>query len=248
MRKKLVITDLTQMPDGNAVCVVGIDEQGKTIRPIHEKGFLKNYLFGWFRLRIFPRAVVEFDFIEGRPQPPHIEDMAFKPKYIKFQGVSDETGWERTLLTTSFDAVDKIYEGNLQYGKWVLPGADTRSIATLTGSTGHSFIIEQGRAFKPRMRFMDASGNEYNLPVNDLAIRELCFSKVVKKGESVADVAGELNRAIKEAQKIYLRIGLSRPYSAGGAGTAHCYPQITGIHTFPDYLKGKTFADVSNHL
>jgi len=189
LRQKLVITYLTQMPDGNAVCVVGIDEQGKTIRPIHEKGFLKNYLFGWFRLRIFPRAIVEFDFIEERPRPPHIEDMVFKPKYIKFRGVSDETSWERTLLTTSFNTVDKIYEGNLQYGKWVLPGANTRSIATLTGSTGHSFIIEQGRAFKPRMRFMDALGNEFNLPVNDLAIRELCFCKVIKQGESVADVA-----------------------------------------------------------
>ena len=247
MRKKLVITDLTQMPDGNAVCVVGIDEQGKTIRPIHEKGFLKNYLFGWFRVRIFPRAIVEFDFIEERPQPPHVEDTVFNPKHIKLRGKTDDVGWERTLLTTSYNTMDKIYDGNLQYGRWVSPGADTRSIATLIGSTEHFFIIEQGRAFKPRMRFMDATGDEFNLPVNDLAIRELCFSKVIKQGESVADVAVGLNKVINAVQKIYLRIGLARPYKAEGAGAAHCYAQITGIYTFPDYLKGKTFANVSKY-
>lgn len=236
------------MPDGNAVCVVGVNEQGRTIRPVHARGFLKEYLFGWFRLKVFPRAVVEFEFIEEKPQPPHIEDMVFKPGYIKFKGISDDIGWESTLLTTSFDAVDKIFEGNLKYDKWVPPGANTRSIATLTGSIGHSFIIEQGRAFKPRMRFQDASGNEYNLPVNDLAIRKLCSSKVVNNGESVAAVADELNKNIKEAQKIYLRIGLTRPYKHSDAEIEHCYPQITGIHTFPDHLRGKTFANFSKHL
>lgn len=248
MRQKLIITDLTQMPDGNKVCVVGINEQGRTIRPVHDNGFLKNYLFGWFRLSIFPRAVVEFDLIEERPKPPHMEDTAFNPNHIKFCGSSDDTKWESTLLITSFDTLAKIFEGNLKDGKWVPPGAKTRSIATLTHSTGHSFIIEQGRAFKPRMKFMDALRNEYNLPVNDLAIRELCFNKVVRKGESVADVSRELDKAIALASKIYLRIGLSRPYKFEAAGTEHCYPQVTGIHTFPDYLRGKTFANVPNRL
>ncbi len=243
MRQKIVITDLTQMPQGNKVCVIGINEQGRTIRPIHDNGFLKNYLYNRSQLIIFPRAIIEFDFIGEKPQPPHIEDMDFDPTFIKYHGLSDDTKWESTLLITSFNTVNKIYEGNLKYGKWVPPGAKTRSIATLSGSTEHSFIIEEGRAPKTRIRFLDASGNEYNLPVSDLAIRELCFSEVIRKGKAVADVAGELNRAIAQIRKIYLRVGLARAYKVEGAETEHCYPQITGIHTIPDYLNGKTFAD-----
>lgn len=243
MRQKLVITDLTQMPDGNKVCVVGINEQGRTIRPVNDDGFLKSYLYHNSKLIIFPRAIVEFDLIEKSPEPPHIEDMVFDPKTIKFHGVCDDAQWERTLLTTSFNAVDQIYEGNLRYNKWVAPGAFTRSIATLSGSTGHRFILEEGRAPRPRFLFLDTSGNEYNLPVSDLAIRELCFIEVIRKGKSVSDIAGELNKAITQTRTIYLRVGLARPFKYDDAGTEHCYPQITGIHTFPDYLSGKTFAD-----
>ena len=231
------------MPDGNKVCVVGINEKGKTIRPVRDNGFLKSYLYQDSKLIIFPRAIVEFDLANERPQPPHIEDVIFDPASIKSCGKSDDKNWEQVLVTTSFNTVDKIYEGNLRYGKWVTPGANTRSIATLSGTLNHSFVIEERLSPKPYLRFMESSGNEYNLPVSDLAIRELCYDSVKRKGKSIADVAGELNKTLAQVRKIYLRIGLARPYQVEGAQTEHCYLQITGIHTMPDYLNGKTFAD-----
>lgn len=243
MRQKLIITDLTQMPDGNKVCVVGISEQGRTIRPVHEGGFLKDYLYHNSKLTIFPSAIVEFDLIEESPEPPHIEDMVFDPVTIKSHGSCDTARWERTLLTTSSNTVAQIYEGNLRYGKWVAPGALTRSIATLSGSTKHAFAIEVDRAPKPRILFVDSSGNEYDLSVSDLAIREFCFNEIIREGNSAVDIADRLNKALAKVSKIYLRIGLARPFKYKDTGTEHCYAQVTGIHTFPDYLDGKTFAD-----
>jgi len=246
LRQKLIITDLTQMPSGDEACVVGINEKGQTIRPVHDKGFLKRYLYQNSKLIIFPRAIVEFDLIEARPQPPHIEDVSFNPAYIKFCGKYDDKHWENILLTNSFSTMDAMYEGNLRYDKWVAPGTNTRSIATLSNTCNHSFAIEAGRAPKPRLHFRESSDKEFNLPVSDLAIRELCYSKVKRKGESTEYVVEKLNKSLAQVRSVYLRIGLARPYKPVGAEIEHCYLQITGIHTIPDYLHGKTFADFAD--
>ncbi len=65
MRKELVITDVTQMPqkfsNGKEVCVVGVDGNGNSIRPVCEGGFQKDYLIENHLIIIRPAAKVEFD-------------------------------------------------------------------------------------------------------------------------------------------------------------------------------------------
>jgi len=244
MRQRLVITDLTQMPDGGLVCVVGVNERGDTIRPICANGFSKSYLYSGKLLIIRPKSIVEFDFTEDKPQPPHREDKVFDPRFITLQGLCDDKKWEEVLRQTSFYNVEDIFEGYLRYCKWVSPGAQTRSIATLAESYIQFLEIkETGNAVKPRLRFNDSSRREYDLPVSDLAIRVLCYKRVIRNRENAPKVAKDIASSLWNAQRLYLRIGLARPWRGDDVNEERCYLQVTGIHSFPDYLGGKTFAD-----
>ena len=48
--------------------------------------------------------------------------------------------------------------------------------------------------------------------------------------------------ALLNAERTYLRIGLTRPRQLEHYPET-CWTQVTGGYTFPDYLEGKTFAD-----
>jgi len=238
MKKTLVITDLTQMPLGDQVCVVGIDEEGKSTRPICDNGFLKKYLVQNNKVIIKPRARVEFDLYEIEVRPPHIEDMSFNPNLIVSKGFCNDIQWEKVLQKSSFQTVEEIYDGYLQNRERVLPDTKTRSIGTLSGAK----IIDielTGRSIKPRITFKDVSDTEYCRPVSDLTLWNFCYSKVKKLANNPSDVEMELVKKFKNADKIFLRLGLARPWEEDH----NCWLRVTGVYTFPDYLEGKTFND-----
>jgi hypothetical protein len=54
------------------------------------------------------------------------------------------------------------------------------------------------------------------------------------KGQTQEEVSEKLTATFKRG-KIWLRLGLTRPYEGW------CWLQVTGIYTFPDYLMGKCF-------
>jgi len=245
LKQKLVITDLTQMPVGNQVCVVGITEDGKTIRPVHPSGFLKSYLYNNNDLVVCPRAKVEWDFTQDHPVPPHIEDKLFIPNSLKYYGKCDDKQWEQYLLKVSFKTVKDIYQGYLCYNHWVAPGSPTRSIATLIDAKIQSLnIIETEKSVRSRLIFHDISNNKYDLPISDLAFREMTYMQIKRKLEKAEDVSDKIINRLLKSKFVYLRIGLARPWkSTSSEGYEHCYCQITGIHTFPDYLDGKNFTD-----
>ena len=230
------------MPNGNEVCVVGITETGETIRPVCENGFLKSYLYSNNKLAVYPRSTVEWDFTQNTPIPPHIEDKMFKPDSIRFCGQCNDEQWEQTLSKVSFKSVIDIFQGYLRYKKWVAPGAPTRSIATLVNPLINSIEIVNTASVKSRLIFQDTSGNSYSLPINDLAFRELSYKSIRRNNEKPEDVANSISEKIRQSKKNYLRIGLARPWKNDPTEEERCYPQITGIYTFPDYLDGKNFS------
>ena len=246
MRQIIVITDLTQMPypHENQVCVVGIAETGECIRPICAGGFLKKYLYISDEMTIRPGARIEFDFTAAKIEPPHIEDKTFDPSSIISHGLCNNTEWEQVLKNSSYDRVVDIYDGFLQDLKWVKPGTKTRSIATLSRVTALNVQLpEWSGKLRYRLSFRDGSGNAFDSPVSDLTFRELCYKEVKRTGRSPSTLASELTSLLKNANRVYLRLGLARPWIQPGLSEARCYLQVTGIYTFPDYLQGKTFAD-----
>lgn len=239
MRKTIVITDVTQMPKGNEVCVVGITEESRCIRPTCEGGFLKQYLFDTEQ-RVIVRhgAKVEFDLFPVDTLPPHIEDMRFDPTLITGKGLCSASEWESALRTNSFEAVEDIYEDFLQDRKWVMPGAQTRSIATLSGSRIVDVELTPG-GIKPRITFVDRSGCEFTRPSSDLTLWDRCRSLVRSRGHSLTKVETELVSLLQNADRLYLRLGLARSWERDNK----CWLQVTGVYTFPDYLDGKCFDD-----
>lgn len=239
MRKTIVITDVTQMPSGNEVCVVGIDAHRNSIRPICESGFRKNYLFDREHdVIIRHKAKAQFDFHTVDIQPPHIEDVGFEPASIRYKGLCTDTEWEEVLQANSFDTVEDIYEGCLRERGWVMPGADTRSIATLSNANITDVELTPG-SVKPRIKFVDSDGNAFNRPSSDLTLWDRCRFLVKNQGQDVEKVREDLLFSLQNVERIYLRLGLARPWEDDG----NCWLQVTGVYTFPDYLNGKCFAD-----
>jgi len=243
MKNTLVITDVTQMPqefsNGNEACVVGVDKDGKTIRPVCKGGFQKDYLVQNNNVIIRPGAKVEFDLQVITVIPPHVEDMDFKPSSIVSKGFCTDVEWEKTLQQTSFSTVDDIYEGKLQGNECLPAGTNTRSIATLSGAKIVGIQLAE-RSVKPRITFIDKTNHQYCRPSSDLTLWNRCYFQVRKKHVNPDTVIKELLIAFSNSKRLYLRLGLARPWKKDN----QCWMQVTGVYTFPDYLQGKTFLDV----
>jgi len=138
--------------------------------------------------------------------------------------------------------VGEIYDGLLEERKWVKPGANTRSIATLADARIVDVELTPG-GIKPRITFVDRSGCEFTRPSSDLTLWDRCRSLVRSQGRSLVEVETELISLFQNADRVYLRLGLARPFRTSPTTEPRCYLQVTGVHTFPDYLQGKTFAD-----
>ncbi|MBI4285725.1 MAG: hypothetical protein HY670_07480 [Chloroflexi bacterium] len=244
MRQTIVITDLTQMPVGNQVCVVGIGERGECLRPVCDGGFLKKYLYINNKISVRPRARIGFDFSPAKIEPPHIEDKKFDPNSIVSYGICSTTEWEYILKSSSYASVKDIYDGFLQDSSWVRPGSQTRSIATLSTATALNIQLSEweGR-LRYNLSFKDSEGIMFDRPVSDLTFRELCYKRVKRDGNPCLTVSTELTDLLKRADRAYIRLGLARPWIQPGSSEAKCYLQVTGIYTLPDYLEGRTFAD-----
>ena len=234
MRQKLVITDVTQMPNPDEVCVVGLNEYGESVRPICEEGFKKIYCFKDHKLSIYPKSVVEIDILDARPEPPHCEDKYFDPHTIMFIRECQNDEWEQLLIKSGFPSIERIYYGYFVSLRYVLPGTGRRSIGTLTNVSVDELMIEKTRAsVKPRLKFNDGAGRQYNLPVSDLIIRDRCYDRVKRNSEEITNVARDMTADLKSARKVYLRIGLARPWIGDYTSELRCYPQVTAIHIIP---------------
>lgn len=114
MQRTIVITDLTQMPTADEVCIAGIDQRNRCIRPVLPSGVRRDHLYIKSKLAILPRAKVRFDFHQVPIKPPHIEDLGFDPKSIVYEGSCTDAEWEQVLRGSSLNSVDDIYSGLLQ--------------------------------------------------------------------------------------------------------------------------------------
>ena len=243
MRRTLTITDLTQM--GNGVCIAGIDGQGNCVRPVVRGGVRKQHLFRGDRVSIYPRANVEFDLSDAKIQPPHTEDKTFDPTSIKWQRDCHDAEWERVLNDSCSPNLADIFDGYLEHNRRVPPGSNTRSLGTIADvEIDDVFVDESFNKRRIKLDFVDSSGELYsNLPVNDLAFIAY-FHHLTNVLGSDAKAETNAKRALRSTDRVYLRIGLARPIPLGSYERA-CWTQVTGIYTFPDYLKGKNFADLN---
>lgn len=92
LHKRLVVTNLTYM-QGDEVCVAGIDERGRCVRPVLPSGVKRENLFQSGQLVVFPRSKLEFDATRVSITPPHVEDMRLRLSSLIHQGICGDAEW-----------------------------------------------------------------------------------------------------------------------------------------------------------
>jgi len=242
MRKKIVITDLTRMHRGK-VCLAGYDSDHTCIRPVlPPPGIPEDSIYLQNKPVIFPFALVEFDFIKPDPQPPHTEDYLYDPDSPSLIRLVHD---RETILNWSlFPGVQEIFEQPIHddFGYYVMDCQGPRSVGTIEpmAITNIIYEISPEGVWDFRIWFYDKNQHYYRLKIVDLTWHYYCDS-LRDENRNPSQIAKELNRKLTKNQ-VYLRIGLSRGWEKF---PERCYLQITAIHTFPDYLQGKTIADYS---
>lgn len=242
MKKPIVITEVTRMQEGR-VCIAGYDQHGQCVRPVlPPPGIHESTLCAGPRPIIFPSAKVEFEFTQSTPQPPHTEDIYYDPAAVRFIERQPEDRWRKMLEATLSDSVSAIFEQPIhsEHGYYIMDGQGLRSLGTIKPARITQVIHELSPEDKwqYRLRFEDGTGADYRLTITDLAWRYYCDHQRTQ-GEAPAHIAASLLH-ILQTSEVYLRVGLARGWDKF---PGRCYIQLTGIHTFPDYLNGKTFAD-----
>ena len=243
MKKSLVITDLTHM-SYDMVCVAGIDKHGSCVRPVAEGGVRLYHLYHHGELVIHPRALVSFDLSPAETEPPHIEDALTDFSTATLKTVRTDSQWHEILRRDSLPAVADVFDGHLEEGRRVNPGAPTKSLGTIEGARIERIHVDDSWDRRQyRADFVDGSGVRYERwPVNDLAFRHMMQANTAELGGDGAAVHQAERLLAKAGDRLFLRVGLARPNQVGNHPLT-CWTQITGIYTFPDYLAGKTFDD-----
>lgn len=243
MEKSLVITDLTHMSE-DMVCTAGVDRNGTCIRPVAEGGVRLHNLYYHGELVVHPRALVSFDLSPAETEPPHTEDALADFSTATRKEVCNDSQWEEILSRISLLAVADVFDGHLEEGRRVQPGAPTRSLGTVEGARIERIHVDDTWDRRQyRADFVDGAGVRYEgWPVNDLAFRHMMQASIAELGDERAAAYHAKRLLAQSSDRLFLRIGLARPNQVGNHPLA-CWTQITGIHTIPDYLDGKTFAD-----
>lgn len=242
MRKPIVITEVTRMQEGR-VCIAGYDQHGQCIRPVlPSPGIHESTLYSKQQAIVFPSAKVEFDFTQPTPQPPHTEDVRYDPVSIRFIERQPGERWHRMLQATLFQSVSAIFEQSIltDPGHYIMDGQGPRSLGTIRPQqiTQVIFELSPENRWQYRLRFSDENHDAYRLTITDLGWRYYLDDQR-EHGQAPQEIAASLLH-ILQFSEVYLRVGLARGWAKF---PDRCYLQLTGVHTFPDYLTGKTFAD-----
>ena len=230
---QLIVTDLTRFKDPNHVCVAGLTLDGQTcIRPMKEKGIgPSNPYLTYERCKldnIRPGTIIEAHFKDTCcKEDPHIEDQNYRTLRVVRRGTSEE--FEETLRRSATRTLATGF-GVPVLTKCIPVNGPTplRSITTLEITPTQLAISV---CFdKLRATFTDGSGSTFS----NLSVTDLGFVDYFGSGKAVTH---ELINFLRRARAMFLRVGLSRPFSSTD-GRSGYWLQVNGIYTFPDIPNG----------
>jgi hypothetical protein len=230
----MVVTDLTRM-SGDRVCVGGYLEDGSAVRPVYGQfGPTEAWLSPDSESLIVPFSLVELD-VGSIPLPvtaPHTEDRAIPPTGHQLIRNLQDNEQIRWLDRTAYPSVRAIFgtqvysDDDTQWGRFVQVGEGVRSLGTIRPLELEWLDYSQYDGnWKYRLRFLDQSGEQFRLAINDLAFRKRLND--LRDSGQPPNAAATATLATLQRQKVYLRIGLAREWKKG------CYLQITGVYGFP---------------
>lgn len=251
MKRRVAITDLTRMRE-RRVCVAGYyrDDDGhlRCVRPLFRHADLtEDWLCVDGAVVVRPFAVVELDLRQHWPDSPHTEDWFVDPAYRASKGELSPNGRLNLLSGIVDPDVASIFGAAIRQepGWYVRATEGHRSLGTIEPTELEVMHGPKpsGEGWSYRVAFADASGTRYRLSVSDLAFR--CFLDHARDaaGGDASRVAEKLTATLRDAVRLFLRIGLTRGW---GEFRDRRFLQITGVHSLPDYLDGRCFVDFTS--
>jgi len=248
MRSQLTITDLTRM-HGTKICVAGYLPTGECIRPVLPKTNLtESWLFRGRPRIIEPFAVIELELLRPAPDrvPPHTEDWEIELAY-DYRTELDLVDRFELLHSITSSHLGSVFGAGLRgrqdgSGLWIQQGTGVRSLGTIHVRRVDEvvFRINPNGKGAYRLRFEDETGDDFRLPVTDLAFRMHLDSLLARQEMTTAEAARAVQQSLHDAPDVFLRLGLARYWDQH---PDRCYLQVNGVYSFPDYLDGRCFAD-----
>lgn len=240
MEVELLVTDLTFMHNGR-VCFAGINHKLVNMRPVLPNHIDRTRLHLKTGDVIRPRTVLGI-FLEpiSDQNPPHVEDYhwdTYGPTRV-LRVVDDET-WCNVLDRLAQIKVADIFGASLGPRNANIPtGSGTRSLGTLkpTSVDGLRYKSHDERDRQYRLKFTDASGTKFDLPITDLTFN--IYVERLKSNGLTLDYIMDLLLDRLQRGKTWLRLGLTRPHNDWH------WIQVNGVYTLPDYLVGKSFVQL----
>lgn len=212
----IVVTDLTHFTTPNSVCLAGIDvNSGECLRPL-------PYLSPEACANIRPGVRVELNGRSARTNAPHCEDYTYEDYRVLPYSEARFQAALTNSLSASIEAGFGI--GGIE-GKCIsIDTPPARSIITISVSQDNVRVVRDGYRERVRFHVTDDSGTEYRfLPCAQL---EWYNAAAVNK----AQAANDLNDYIDAYERLFMRIGISRPYQA--ADRNGFWLQVNGIYGF----------------
>lgn len=242
MRERLVVTDVAWVDSG--VCIAGYVGQQAT-RPVLPAGggIPWAYLRDESGTLVEPLTEIEIDLLEATPSPPHTEDRRIdglgRVRIVRRLPEAEARAFLRRVCR---DAVTDLFGTEVVDGRYVRPGEGHASLGTvrvlrITWLDLSRDEVRDRDQFT--LRFDDAAGTSYRLRVTDLAFREHCCRTWERSNGRRDRAAIHVRERLNDAEEIFLRIGLSRPFEPQAGAGHRCYLIVTGVYTFPSYLDAR---------
>ncbi len=249
MATRILITDLTAM-QGDRVCIAGIDQNLQNIRPVlPQPGVLYRHLFHKGNAIIRPRAVLRLQLKPSRnTEVPHSEDHDWhdRESLHSREYLLDGSHWQQILQRLVETSPPPLFGAGLMSHRdarhrKLKRGSATNSLGTVAVEQEISFRCEPDKfergKYRYRLYFQDHCNNLYDdIPITDLALQTWATAQL-HRGATPQSLSDWLTRRLNDAQKVYLRLGLSREFRD------EFWLQVNGIYSFPDWLQGRCFAD-----
>ncbi|MEH1957417.1 hypothetical protein [Nostoc sp.] len=229
MKKIIFVTGVTRMREG-FVCISGLDEKGKFVRPeIHypeRRGIKKEFLYAQGKVVIKPLAKVELEFLNPVSKSLfHTEDWEIdgniKPKLVTIPTESEKLA---------------ILNQNTDFSLESALAEESRSIVIVRSREVPKI---EARVWEDKLKchlsFYDESGDYHShLPVTDANWLAAC--KYLWQTDKL-NLQARLTKAL-QGKDIFIRIGITREWKG------QVWRQISGVFSVPDWLNGKCFDDL----
>jgi hypothetical protein len=217
----IVVTDFTDLKNGN-VCIAGIDlETGRCIRPLPHLSRQECQESG-----VTPRRVLRGN-CQGGGQPPHVEDR--RHAGLAAVGWKTEAEFRELLNRSCSPGVCAGFGCELPAGEKHYPRENPPGVSIVTATARLELVrFQDGDRVKLKCNLTDASGRLFRyLPVADLLLREYVLGQADPQAACRA-----INRHLAAQEQVLCRIGLGQPFRVPDGRDGY-WLQLNGVYSFP---------------